>query len=183
MEDALTTELPHHAQRVVNSGWWPLYFSQFSLHFITRSLAVTHPSTNATQCCLTLISNMHKCMCVSHLKIKFWWGIEWNNHSGFRAGVVALNGKPFLQQRNWAKSTKLAQTSTWAHLTNNGKVFAGLDTFFCYGRCSTHSVMHHTQRVVNSGWWLLYFSQFSFITRQGTRWVVPATCNQLILSS
>ena len=34
------------------------------------------------------------------------------------AGVVALNGKPFLQQRNWAKSTKLAQTSTWAHSTN-----------------------------------------------------------------
>ena len=127
---------------IVNSGWWPLYFSQFSLHYITCSLAVTHPSTNATQCCLTLISNMHKCMCVSHLKIKFWWGIEWNNHSGFRAGVVALNGKPFLQQRNWAKSTKLAQTSTWAHLTNTGKVLAwpGIEpgTFFCHGRCSNH---------------------------------------------
>ena len=73
---------------------------------------------------------------------QFWRGIEWNNHSGFRAGVVALNGKPFLQQRNWAKSTKLAQTSTWAHLTNTGKVLAwpGIEpgTFFCHGRCSNH---------------------------------------------
>ena len=30
----------------------------FSLHFITRALAVTHPSTNATQCCLTLITTL-----------------------------------------------------------------------------------------------------------------------------
>ena len=46
------------------------------------------------------------------------------------------------QQRNWAKSTKLAQTSTWAHLTNTGKVLAwpGIEpgTFFCHGRCSNH---------------------------------------------
>ena len=28
--------------------------------------------------------------------------IEWNKHSGFWAGIVELNVKPFHQQRNWA---------------------------------------------------------------------------------
>ena len=60
----------------------------------------------------------------------------------FRAGVVKLNVKQFFEQRNQAKSTKLAQTSTWAHLTitGTGKVLAwqGIEprTFFCHGRCS-----------------------------------------------
>ena len=40
-----------------------------------------------------------------------------------RAGLAALNGKPIVNCV-WAKSTKLAKTSTWAHLTNTGKVLA-----------------------------------------------------------
>ena len=50
---------------------------------------------------------------------------EWN---GITIRVLgrcsAINGKPFRHQRSWVNVTKLAQTSTWAHLTNTGKVLA-----------------------------------------------------------
>ena len=69
-------------------------------------------------------------------------GVEWNDHSGFAGRRSCIEWQAIPVTAYWAESTKLAQISTWAQLTNTGKVLAwpGIEpgTFFCHGRCSNH---------------------------------------------